>query len=184
MARSTCWCSGGTEGILAGNPDIADVITMPERPAAGESLGAPAPAVAPLRPRALDPERRPADTVCLGGGPPERRVRRRQGLSARIKWLVLDYPVAIAGGLHRVHDVLRLGRSDRRSAGARGRRTGAARCGRHRAGSSLCGDPCGADVPLQALDRRRLAGSRGRARRARTGGDRNRRCRTTGALSR
>src|SRR3954470_11533662 len=28
----------GTEGILAGNPDIADVITMPERPTIGESL--------------------------------------------------------------------------------------------------------------------------------------------------
>src|SRR3954470_14137733 len=28
----------GTEGILAGNPDIADVIAMPERPGAGDSL--------------------------------------------------------------------------------------------------------------------------------------------------
>src|SRR2546421_341774 len=28
----------GTEGILAGNPDIARVITVPERPGAGESL--------------------------------------------------------------------------------------------------------------------------------------------------
>src|SRR4051812_2510820 len=27
-----------TEGILAGNPDIADVITMPERSGAGDSL--------------------------------------------------------------------------------------------------------------------------------------------------
>jgi heptosyltransferase-3 len=28
----------GTEGILAGNPDLADVIVMPPRPGAGETL--------------------------------------------------------------------------------------------------------------------------------------------------
>ena len=31
-----------------------------------------------------------------------------RALAARIKWLALDYPVAVTGGLHRVHDVLRL----------------------------------------------------------------------------
>src|SRR5215213_5355991 len=30
------------------------------------------------------------------------------GMMARIKWLALDFPVVVAGGLHRVHDVLRL----------------------------------------------------------------------------
>src|SRR5436190_18678347 len=28
----------GTEGILTGNPDVADLITMPERPTAGQSF--------------------------------------------------------------------------------------------------------------------------------------------------
>ena len=28
----------GTEGILAGNPDLADVVTMPERASAAESI--------------------------------------------------------------------------------------------------------------------------------------------------
>jgi heptosyltransferase-3 len=31
-----------------------------------------------------------------------------EGVAARIKWLALDYPIAAAGGLHRVDDVLRL----------------------------------------------------------------------------
>jgi heptosyltransferase-3 len=31
-----------------------------------------------------------------------------EGVAARVKWLALDFPVAVAGGLHRVHDVLRL----------------------------------------------------------------------------
>ena len=43
------------------------------------------------------------------------------------------------------------------------------------AGAALCGHPCGADVPLQALDRRRLARARGRTCGARPRRDRDRR---------
>ncbi len=59
----------GTEGILAGNPDIADVVTLPERASAGESLALCARLWRRLRSRDLHAERRPADAVRLGGGP-------------------------------------------------------------------------------------------------------------------
>ena len=81
----------GTEGILAGNPDLDDVVTMPARPSAGESARAAAQAVAPLRSRALDPERRPADLLRLGGRPPQRRASSMPtGSTARVKRRALD----------------------------------------------------------------------------------------------
>jgi heptosyltransferase III len=98
----------GTEGILAGNPDIAEVITMPERPAAGESLAL----LRRLwRRYDLALSTQSGDRPTLFAWAASRRsvgFVDARGLSARIKWLVLDYPVAMAGGLHRVHDVLRL----------------------------------------------------------------------------
>jgi len=98
----------GTEGILAGNPDIADVITMPEQPTTGESF-----ALARRLWRRYDlalstqSGDRPSFFAWATG---RRNVGfvDAQGLAARIKWLALDHPVAVAGGLHRVYDVLRL----------------------------------------------------------------------------
>lgn len=98
----------GTEGILSGNPDIATVITMPERPTAAQSLA--------LMRRlwrgydlALSTQSgdRPAFFAWAAGRRSVGFVD-AGGLMARIKWLALDYPVAVAGGLHRVSDVLRL----------------------------------------------------------------------------
>ena len=98
----------GTEGILAGNPDIAEVITMPERPVAGEILA--------LMRRLwrrydLALSTQSGDRPTLFAWAAGRRsvgFVDAQGMMARIKWLALDFPVAAAAGLHRVHDVLRL----------------------------------------------------------------------------
>jgi heptosyltransferase III len=98
----------GTQGILAGNPDIADIITMPERPAAGESLAL----VRRLwRRYDLALSTQSGDRPTLFAWAAGRRsvgFADAQGMMGRIKWLALDFPVAAAGGLHRVHDVLRL----------------------------------------------------------------------------
>ena len=98
----------GTEGILTGNPDIADIITMPERPTARQSF-------ALLRrvwrrydlTLSTQSGDRPTLFAWAAGG---RSVGFADagGIAARIKWLALDYPVAVAGELHRVSDVLRL----------------------------------------------------------------------------
>jgi heptosyltransferase III len=98
----------GTEGILAGNPDIADVITMPERPTTGESVAL----MRRLGRRydlALSTQSgdRPSFFAWAAGRRSVGFVD-AQGLAARIKWLALDHPVAVADGLHRVYDVLRL----------------------------------------------------------------------------
>ena len=98
----------GTEGILAGNPDIAGVITIPERPSAGESLAL---LCRLWRRYDLALSSQSGDRPTLFAWAASRRsvgFVDASGLPARIKWLVLDYPVAVAGGLHRVHDVLRL----------------------------------------------------------------------------
>jgi heptosyltransferase III len=98
----------GTEGILAGNPDIATVVTMPDRPSASESF-------ALLRRlwRTCDLaiSTQSGDRPTLFAWAAGRRsvgFVEAGGMAARIKWLALDYPVAVAGGLHRVRDVLRL----------------------------------------------------------------------------
>jgi heptosyltransferase-3 len=98
----------GTEGILEGNPDIAAVIPMPERAGAGEGL-------ALLRrlwrsyDLAISTQSGDRPTLfAWGAGRRSVGFVEAEGLAARIKWLALDFPVAVAGGLHRVHDVLRL----------------------------------------------------------------------------
>jgi heptosyltransferase III len=98
----------GTEGILAGNPDISSVVTIPERPSVSESF-------ALLRRMwqtyDLAISTQSGDRPTLFGWAAGRRsvgFVDAGGLAARIKWLALDYPVAVAGGLHRVRDVLRL----------------------------------------------------------------------------
>jgi heptosyltransferase-3 len=98
----------GTEGILAGNPDIASIVTMPERPSASESF-------ALLRQMwrtydlAISTQSGDRPTLfAWGAGRRSVGFVEASGLAARLKWLALDYPVAVAGGLHRVRDVLRL----------------------------------------------------------------------------
>ena len=78
-------------------------------PSAGESLRAAAPLWRALRSRALDAERRSADAVRVGGGPPQRRVcrcagRRWRGSSGWRSTVRSRSRTA----LHRVHEVLRL----------------------------------------------------------------------------
>jgi heptosyltransferase-3 len=97
-----------TEGILAGNRDIAEVITMPENPRAGDSFSL----LRRLWRRydlALSTQSgdRPTLFAWAAGRRSVGFVDAR-GAAARIKWLALDFPVLVAGGLHRVHDVLRL----------------------------------------------------------------------------
>jgi heptosyltransferase-3 len=98
----------GTEGILESNPDIAGVVAMPERASAGEGL-----ALLWRLWRTYDlaistqSGDRPTLFAWAAGGRSAGFVD-AEGLAARIKWLALDFPVAVAGGLHRVHDVLRL----------------------------------------------------------------------------
>jgi heptosyltransferase-3 len=98
----------GTQGILAGNPDVANVITMPEQPATGESL-------ALLRrlwrryDLALSTQSGDRPTLfAWSAGRRSVGFADAKGMMARVKWLALDFPVAVAPALHRVHDVLRL----------------------------------------------------------------------------
>jgi len=98
----------GTEDILAGNPDLAGVVTMPERASPSESI-----ALVRKLWRAYDlaVSTQSGDRPTFFAWAGSRRsagFADTQGMAARIKWLALDYPVAVAGGLHRVHDVLRL----------------------------------------------------------------------------
>ncbi len=98
----------GTEGVLAGNPDVADVIMMPERASALQSL------------RLLRTLWRAYDLALStqGGDRPtlfawsagKRSVGfvGGTGMVARIKARALDHPVELVGGIHRVPEVLRL----------------------------------------------------------------------------
>ncbi len=99
---------GGTEGILAGNPDIASLIAMPEHAQAAES-------VAVLRrlwrryDLALSTQSGDRPTLfAWAAGRRSAGFVAGGGVLARIKWLTLDFPLAVAPGAHRVHDVLRL----------------------------------------------------------------------------
>ena len=99
---------GGTEGILLGNPDLAGVATVSERPSLGEVL-------ALLRPLgrqydlALSTQTgdRPTALAVFAGrqsaGPIE-----ATGLSARIKRLVLSRSYTTDRTRHRIVDLLRL----------------------------------------------------------------------------
>src|SRR5436853_2579474 len=98
----------GTEGILAGNPDIAALITTPERPTFGESVAL---TRRLWRSYELALSTQSGDRPTLFAWAAGRRsvgFVDAQGMVARIKWLALGFPVLVAGGLHRVDDVLRL----------------------------------------------------------------------------
>jgi heptosyltransferase-3 len=98
----------GTRGILAGNPDLANVIAIPERPGIRET-------VALLRRLArrydvalsTQSGDRPTFYAWAAG---RRSVGFVEGgsLSARLKRFALWHPVTIAPGMHRVREVLRL----------------------------------------------------------------------------
>lgn len=98
----------GTEGILAGNPDITEIIAMPERPTAAQGFAL----IRSLwRRYELALSTQSGDRPTLFAWTAGRRsvgFADAEGMAARIKWLALDYPVAVAGGLHRVRDVVRL----------------------------------------------------------------------------
>jgi heptosyltransferase-3 len=98
----------GTEGILAGNPDVANIITMPQRPSALASTAL----LARLFRRydlaiSTQPGDRPTLFAVLAG-------RRSAGLvephrfNGRIKRALLTHPVEVSRGVHRVREVLRL----------------------------------------------------------------------------
>src|ERR1700734_239483 len=98
----------GTEGILAGNPDLAKVIAMPQRPGAGETLSL----LRRLARRydvALSTQSgdRPTLLAWIAGrqsaGPLE-----PDGLSATVKRLALSRSYVVDRQQHRVRDVLRL----------------------------------------------------------------------------
>ena len=108
----------GTEGILAGNPDIASVITMAERPAAGESLAL----MRRLWRRydlALSTQSGDRPTLfAWGSGRRSVGFVDAQGTMARLKWLGLHFPVAAAGGSASGARCAASGGGDRRYAGA------------------------------------------------------------------
>ena len=98
----------GTEGILAGNPDLAGVIAMPRRPGAGASL-------ALLRRLArrydlalsVQPGDRPTTLASIAGRQ-SAGLLEASGLSASLKRLALSRSCATDRGQHRVLDTLRL----------------------------------------------------------------------------
>ncbi len=110
-ARIDALVFAGTEGILAGNPDVADVITMPQRASAFASIGR----LAKLFRRydlaiSTQPGDRPTLFAVLAG-------RRSAGLvephrlNGRIKRALLTHPIEVSRGVHRVREVLRLASS-------------------------------------------------------------------------
>ena len=98
----------GTEGILAGNPDVANVLTLPQRPHAGETLAL----MLRLCKRydlALSTQTgdRPTLLAVTAGrqsaGPVE-----TDGVGAAVKRIALSRSVVSDRGQHRVVDILRL----------------------------------------------------------------------------
>jgi heptosyltransferase-3 len=98
----------GTEGILAGNPDLAGVLTMPQRPNVGENLAL----IRRLARRydvALSTQTgdRPTTLAWIAGrqsvGPLE-----PNRFSATLKRLALSRSYVVERGQHRVDEVLRL----------------------------------------------------------------------------
>jgi heptosyltransferase-3 len=98
----------GTQGILAGNPDIASVITMPERPGTGET-------VALLRrlwrsyDLAISTQSGDRPTFyAWAAGKRSAGFVEGEGALAWLKRVALTTPVDIIADTHRVREVLRL----------------------------------------------------------------------------
>ena len=98
----------GTEGILAGNPDIANVITMPERPGAGASFAL----LRKLWRRydlAISTQSGDRPTFyAWAAGRRSAGFVEGEGALARVKRFALTHPVEIVGDTHRVREVLQL----------------------------------------------------------------------------
>jgi heptosyltransferase III len=98
----------GTDGILSGNPDVADVITIPSRPSIGETLSL-LRRLARRYDLALSTQTgdRPTTLAWIAGkqsaGPVE-----AEGLAAQVKRFALDRSYERNPEQHRVLDVLRL----------------------------------------------------------------------------
>jgi heptosyltransferase-3 len=102
---------GGTEGILEGNPDIADVATLPERASAGESLEM----LRKLwRRYDLAISTQSGDRPTLFAWAAGRRSAgfvEDGGAMRHVKRFALDHLVPVMGRVHRVPEVLRLAES-------------------------------------------------------------------------
>jgi heptosyltransferase III len=98
----------GTEGVLAGNPDLAAAVVVPARPSAGETL-----AIARKLWRRYDlavstqSGDRPTFFACVAA-PHRIGPVSGTGLAAMVKRAALGRAVEPAGGLHRVDELLRL----------------------------------------------------------------------------
>ena len=98
----------GTEGILAGNPDLAEVITMRERSSIAEGLA--------LTRRlwrrydlAISTQSGDRPTFfAWAAGRRSAGLVEPAGLAARLKRFALDHPVVTVRGTHRVREVLSL----------------------------------------------------------------------------
>jgi heptosyltransferase-3 len=98
----------GTEGILTGNPDLAGVLTIPQRPRAGETLALTA-KIAKRYDLALSTQSgdRPTLLACIAGRQSAGPVQ-AEGFGAAIKRLVLSRSYVSDPARHRVLENLRL----------------------------------------------------------------------------
>jgi heptosyltransferase-3 len=98
----------GTEGILAGNPDIANVMTMPERPGASETFAL----LRKLWRRydlAISTQTGDRPTFyAWAAGRRSAGFVEGAGVASRLKRFALTHPVEIVGNTHRVREVLQL----------------------------------------------------------------------------
>jgi len=98
----------GTEGILAGNPDLADVIAIPQRPRLGENLAL-AQGLLRRYDLALSTQTgdRPTAWAWIAGRQSAGAVE-EDGIVAAVKRLALSLSFPTDGGRHRVLEVLQL----------------------------------------------------------------------------
>lgn len=107
QARIDALVFADTAGILAGNPDLNDIVTMPPRPSAAQSL-----ALAARLLRRYDlavstqSGDRPTAFAILAGRARLAPVEER--FSGRMKAMLLNRSVPVMRGLHRVEEMLRL----------------------------------------------------------------------------
>jgi len=98
----------GTESIVEGNPDVADILTLPERASITESLAL----IARLwRAYDLAISTQGGDRPTLfawAAGKQSAGFVPASGLMSKVKRVALDHPVPLVGGLHRVPEVLAL----------------------------------------------------------------------------
>ncbi len=98
----------GTEGILTGNPDLAECPHAAAAPARRRNACADAAALQALRPRAVDADRRPADLPGRRCGTAKRRPVEANGVAAAVKRFALSRSYVSDRDQHRVLDILRL----------------------------------------------------------------------------